>query len=89
MKTAIAISTRAFAIAVMLCLVLVGCGSQSATNSSGQTVVNLGYFPNMTHAAALVGVERGTFAQALGSKVQLKTTDLQCRPNGDDGITGG
>ena len=80
MKAAIAISTRAFAIAVMLCLVLAACGSQSTTNSSGQTIVNLGYFPNMTHAAALVGVERGTFAQALGSKVQLKTMTFNAGP---------
>lgn len=81
MKTAIAISTRTFAIVVMLCFVLAACGSQqSTTNSSGQTVVHLGYFPNMTHAAALVGVERGTFAQALGSKVQLKTMTFNAGP---------
>lgn len=79
MKTTIAIYARALALAGLFLLVLAGCGSQS-TNSSGQTIVNLGYFPNMTHAVALVGVERGTFQQALGSKVQLKTTTFNAGP---------
>jgi NitT/TauT family transport system substrate-binding protein len=29
--------------------------------------LRLGYFPNVTHAAALIGVRRGTFAGALGT----------------------
>lgn len=32
-----------------------------------QTTVRLGYFPNLTHAPALIGLERGTFQKALGS----------------------
>src|SRR5579864_6597343 len=79
MKTAITTCTRALAFAALFVLVLAGCGSQP-TNSSGQTIVNLGYFPNMTHAVALVGVERGTFQQALGSNVQLKTTTFNAGP---------
>lgn len=31
------------------------------------TTLRLGYFPNLTHAPALVGLERGTFKKALGS----------------------
>jgi NitT/TauT family transport system substrate-binding protein len=31
------------------------------------TTVRLGYFPNLTHAPALVGLERGTFQKALGT----------------------
>lgn len=31
------------------------------------TTVRLGFFPNLTHAPALVGLERGTFQKALGS----------------------
>ncbi len=33
--------------------------------------VNLGYFPNVTHAPALVGMEQGLFADALGDGVEL------------------
>jgi NitT/TauT family transport system substrate-binding protein len=80
MKTAIAKSASLFAAVALLMLVLAGCGSQSTTNGNGQTVVHLGYFPNMTHAVALVGVERGTFQQALGSNVQLKTMTFNAGP---------
>ncbi|WP_291426402.1 ABC transporter substrate-binding protein [Deinococcus sp.] len=39
----------------------------SATSAQGAATLRLGYFPNLTHAAALVGVGRGTFQKALGS----------------------
>ena len=35
--------------------------------------LNLGFFPNVTHAPALVGVEEGLFAAALGDRVELNT----------------
>jgi len=35
--------------------------------------LNLGFFPNVTHAPALVGVENGTFAGALGDGVEFNT----------------
>lgn len=35
--------------------------------------LNLGLFPNVTHAPALVGVENGIFADALGDGVELNT----------------
>jgi NitT/TauT family transport system substrate-binding protein len=36
--------------------------------------VRLGYFPNVTHATAIVGVEKGIFAKALGTdKLEAKT----------------
>jgi NitT/TauT family transport system substrate-binding protein len=52
-------------------------GSSSAGSSSttaGTTNVRLGYFPNVTHATALVGVESGIFKSALGADtLELKT----------------
>jgi len=69
MKTQFAFYSRIFALFVLFALALVGCGSQTSTSSNGQITVRLGYFPNLTHAVALVGVERGTFQNALGSNV--------------------
>ena len=34
--------------------------------------LRLGYFPNVTHAPAVIGVEDGTFAEALGAGVDLE-----------------
>ena len=41
---------------------------------SDPVTLRLGYFPNVTHAPAIVGIDDGLFAAALGSSVTLKTT---------------
>jgi NitT/TauT family transport system substrate-binding protein len=57
---------------------LAACGSDGATESVSETTspppseVKLGFFPNVTHAPALVGVAEGTFQKALGDTA-LKT----------------
>lgn len=52
-----------------------GGGSPSAVGSDDSpTTVRLGYFPNVTHATALVGVESGIFKNALGANgLEVKT----------------
>ena len=57
---------------------LAACGS--ATANSGPVTVHLGYFPNLTHAVALVGLQRGTFQSALGSKVKLESKTFNAGP---------
>jgi NitT/TauT family transport system substrate-binding protein len=55
-------------LAVGACLLLVAgaCGSSaSASSSSAPVTLRLGYFPNITHAPALVGVQEGIFAKDL------------------------
>jgi NitT/TauT family transport system substrate-binding protein len=44
--------------------VLAACGSGSP--ASGDEPLRLGFFPNITHATALVGVQKGIFAKHLG-----------------------
>lgn len=61
-----------FSLLLLLTLLLAACGSTNSgstgsTNSNTPTTVHLGYFPNITHSIALVGVARGTFQQTLGS----------------------
>lgn len=71
---------RIAALVFMLALMLAACGSNSSSSSGGKITVNLGYFPNLTHAAALVGIARGTFQQALGSNVTLKLQTFNAGP---------
>ncbi|GCF11542.1 ABC transporter substrate-binding protein [Dictyobacter arantiisoli] len=63
---------RLFAILLLFSLALAACGTDNSSTTSGgnassPVTVHLGYFPNITHAVALVGVARGTFAQTLGN----------------------
>ncbi|HWR41096.1 MAG TPA: aliphatic sulfonate ABC transporter substrate-binding protein [Patescibacteria group bacterium] len=56
---------------LLLTLLLVtGCQKQSAAPQ----ILRLGFFPNLTHAPALIGVDQGFFQQQLGSvTLEIKT----------------
>lgn len=51
-----------------------GTDAPSATDAGEPATLRLGYFPNVTHAPAIIGVETGLFADALGSNVTLETS---------------
>ena len=60
-------------------LTAVGAPTVSATERPAEaesTTLRLGYFPNVTHAPAIVGVDSGAFAEALGSDVELETANF-------------
>jgi NitT/TauT family transport system substrate-binding protein len=63
------------ATALLTATALAACGDDSSSGSNGEAkTIRLGYFPNITHAPALVGVNKGFFQQALGStKLEAKT----------------
>lgn len=42
-------------------------------SAGGKVALRLGYFSNLTHATALVGLEKGILAKNLGSDVKLET----------------
>ena len=67
-------------------LVLAACASADAGGSgdNGSLTLRLGYFPNLTHAPALVGVKKGFFASALGSDVTVETHTFNA---GGDAVT--
>lgn len=77
-------SLRSLVFFLVLTLFVAGCGagaSASPASSSGsKTTVHLGYFPNLTHAVALVGVARDTFKQDLGAGADLKTATFNAGP---------
>jgi NitT/TauT family transport system substrate-binding protein len=53
---------------------LAACGSSSGSGGGDKTQVKLGYFPNLTHASAIVGDQRGYFKNALAKDdATLKT----------------
>jgi NitT/TauT family transport system substrate-binding protein len=54
--------------------------SGSSAASSPATVLRLGYFANLTHAPALIGVDQGLFTKELG-KTTLKTQVFNAGPD--------
>ncbi|MBI3830561.1 MAG: aliphatic sulfonate ABC transporter substrate-binding protein [Planctomycetes bacterium] len=73
----------AFALLLAFGALLQGCGAGSASKADGESKpgqtetaparVRLGYFANITHAQALIGVSRGDFKNALGgAEVETK-----------------
>ena len=57
------------------------------TGGSGGTL-RLGYFPNVTHAAAVLGVANGTFQDALGNTA-LETTTFNAGPAATEALLSG
>jgi NitT/TauT family transport system substrate-binding protein len=66
---------------VALTLGLVGCGSSGPTGSGERVPLRLGYFPNVTHATAIVGIENGILADALGNGVDLQPKVFNAGPD--------
>ena len=51
--------------------------------------LRLGYFPNVTHATAIVGDREGIFAEALGESVSLSTEFFNAGPEAVEALFGG
>ena len=58
---------------IALPLILVACAGPASGGDAPTVTLRLGYFPNVTHATAIVGVENGIFQDKLGSDVTLTT----------------
>ncbi|GAT71764.1 ABC transporter, substrate-binding protein, aliphatic sulfonates family [Microbacterium sp. HM58-2] len=74
-------------------MMLAGCASASAAPESGEegdglAEVRLGYFANVTHAPALVGLSEGLFQDALGD-VDLKTEVFNAGPAAIEALSAG
>jgi NitT/TauT family transport system substrate-binding protein len=77
---------RSKVVALIAILVLAGtaCRSQSEDDPSNPTL-RLGYFPNITHATAIVGLEKGIFQKHLGN-VDLQTQTFNAGPQAVEAI---
>src|SRR6188474_3459633 len=58
---------------IALPLLLVACTGPASGGDTPAVTLRLGYFPNVTHATPIVGIENGIFQDKLGSDVTLTT----------------
>jgi NitT/TauT family transport system substrate-binding protein len=77
------IKTASSSVAIFLALglILAACASTKAETTTTLLDLRLGYFPNITHATAIVGVNQGIFQRDLGSAAKLKTTVYNAGPD--------
>ncbi|MBI5301899.1 MAG: ABC transporter substrate-binding protein [Chloroflexi bacterium] len=57
---------------------LIGCANQAPATPS---VVRFGYFPNITHAQAVIGIADGTFQRALGDGIKINAKVFNAGPS--------
>jgi len=62
-------------------LTILSLGALAQNTFSKTTVIRMGYFPNITHAQALVGISKGTFQHALGKNVSVETKVFNAGPS--------
>ncbi|MGN7978669.1 ABC transporter substrate-binding protein [Microbacterium sp. 22195] len=76
----------------LVAMMLTGCASASADSGAAKkddlAEVRLGYFANVTHAPALVGVSEGLFQDALGD-VKLRTEVFNAGPAAIEALSAG
>lgn len=93
LRTATAITSLGLVAAMMA-----GCASAAgdpaettAAAGTGPSVgeLRLGYFANVTHAPALVGLEEGLFADALGEDVDITTQVFNAGPAAIEALSAG
>jgi NitT/TauT family transport system substrate-binding protein len=55
--------------------------NDSAQNNPSSQILRIGYFPNINHAQAVIGLGNGTFQKALGNNIEVKTTIFNAGPS--------
>jgi NitT/TauT family transport system substrate-binding protein len=67
----------------MVVALLGACGPKAPVpgTTTPVTTVHLAYFPNVTHAVALIGAARGTFKNALGPNAKLEEQSFTAGPS--------
>jgi len=75
---------RTFVSALAVMLVASACGPSAPASDDGPMTIRLGYFPNLTHAPALVGLQNGLLAGQLGDGVAIEQHTFNA---GGDAVT--
>lgn len=75
---------------VISCLSLVGCNDTQKKGEDHKAVtIRVAYFPNITHAQALIGLADGTFAKALGPNIKIERKSFNAGPEEIEALLAG
>ncbi|HEV7450095.1 MAG TPA: ABC transporter substrate-binding protein [Pseudonocardiaceae bacterium] len=82
---------RSALLALSTLVLAAACGSSDRSSGGAQDpapTLRLGYFANVTHAAAIIGINRGLFAKELGGTT-LQTQIFDAGPSAVEALFGG
>lgn len=94
MTNRFSIALASAAVAALATAAVAGCSSSDASSNVTQSgngtasTLRLGYFPNVTHAVPVLGVEQGLYAKALG-KTKLETQTFNAGPAATQALLSG
>ena len=89
-KSISAIATAAIILIAAIVIIIPAAPAFSQTTDSGisgengntvKKTLRIGYFPNINHAQAVIGLGNGTFQKALGNNVDVKTFVFNAGPS--------
>ena len=89
-KTISAIAAAAIILIAAIVMIIPAAPAFSQTTDSGisgengstvKKTLRIGYFPNINHAQAVIGLGNGTFQKALGNNVDVKTFIFNAGPS--------
>ncbi|HZC50490.1 MAG TPA: hypothetical protein VE244_15675, partial [Nitrososphaeraceae archaeon] len=58
-----------------------GNSAEEEEGNTAKKTLKIGYFPNINHAQAVIGLGNGTFQKALGDNIEVKTTIFNAGPS--------
>jgi NitT/TauT family transport system substrate-binding protein len=79
MNSRIQVAKTAWTVVVLAAAVSITAAPAFAQQSA--TLIRVGYFPNLTHAQALIGRANGQFEQAFGAGVHLDWKAFNAGPS--------
>lgn len=88
----VTVKTLALGHLALLLLVTGACGDSGSQGNRGKAEplrLRLGYFPNLTHATALVGMEKGIYTRAVGPDVKIDFRQFNAGPQTVEAIFAG
>jgi NitT/TauT family transport system substrate-binding protein len=74
---------------LLLAFATSACESSRTSPESAAITLRIGYFPNLTHAPAIIGMSRGFFAKELGTGVTVEAKTFNAGPEAVEAIFSG
>jgi NitT/TauT family transport system substrate-binding protein len=76
-------------LAALAASLLTACSDEPPASPAAPKTIRVGYFPNVTHSQALIGLARGDFQRSLGPTVTIKPTTFNAGPSVIEALFGG